>query len=95
MFVVPCIRPNRDPDAWAEFLNQLTQEFRIAVVKPLDIDWISDRSMPSSVGRCGLRPRRVLMSSSPCCRSAPALKIGQKPAVHRTELEVMTTASYH
>ena len=63
MFVVPRVRPNRDPDAGAEFLDQLTQELRIAVVKPLDIDWISDRSMPCSVGRCGLRRRCVLMSS--------------------------------
>lgn len=77
MFVVARIRTNRDPDAGAEFFDELTQEFRIAVVKPLDIDWISDRSMPSSVVRCGIRSRRVLTSSSQCCRSAPALKIGQ------------------
>lgn len=47
MFVVSRVGANRDPDPRAEFLNQLMQEFRIAVVKPLDIDWISDRSMPS------------------------------------------------
>lgn len=63
MFVVSSIWANRDPDARAEFLDQLAQEFRIAVVKPLDIDWISDRSMPSRYGRLGLRSRLVLISS--------------------------------
>lgn len=47
MVVVPRVRTNRDPDARADFLDQLTQEFRVAAVKPLDIDWISDRSTPS------------------------------------------------
>jgi len=55
VFVVPRIRANRNPDARAEFLDQLTQEFRVAVVKPLDIDWISDRSMPSFNGLVGFR----------------------------------------
>jgi hypothetical protein len=53
VFFVPGVRSNRDPDAGAEFLDQLTQELRVAAVKPLDIDWISDRSIPSSVGRVG------------------------------------------
>lgn len=54
MVVVSRIRTNRDPDARAEFLDQLTQEYRVAVVKPLDIDWISDRSMPSVDGLVGI-----------------------------------------
>ena len=95
LFVVSRVRANRDPDPRAEFLNQLTQKFRVAVVKPLDIDWISDRSMPSRYGPCGLRCRLVLISSRRCARSALALKIGQKSPVYRSELEVMTTASYH
>ena len=64
-------------------------------MKPLDVDWISDRSMPSRYGPCGLRRRLVLISSRRCGRSALALKIGQKSPVYRTELEVMTTAGYH
>lgn len=50
MFIVTGIRANRNPDARAEFLDQFTQEVRVAVVKPLDIDWISDRSTPSPSG---------------------------------------------
>lgn len=95
LFVVSRVRANRDPDARAEFLNQLTQEFRVAVVKPLDVDWISDRSMPSRYGPCGLRCRLVFISSRRGGRSALALKIGQKNPVYRTELEVTTTARYH
>ena len=50
VFVVPGIRANRNPDARAEFHDQLTQKVLVAVVKPLDIDWISDRSVPSLDG---------------------------------------------
>lgn len=95
MFVVSRVWANRDPDARAEFLDELTQEFRVAVVKPLDVDWISDRSMPSRYGPCGLRCRLVLISSPQSGGSQPALKIGHEDAMYRTELEVMTTASYH
>lgn len=95
MLVVARIRANRNPDPRAEFLDQLMQEFGVAVVKPLDVDWISDRSMPSRYGPCGLRCRLVVISSRRCSRSAPVLKIGQKSPVYRAELEVTTTASYH
>ena len=64
MFFVSGIRANRDPDAGAEFLDQLTQEFRVAVVKPLDIDWISDRSMPPSVALVGFDATSFLISSA-------------------------------
>jgi len=56
VFFVPGIRSNRNQDPRAELLDQLTQEFRVAVVKPLDVDWINDRSAPSSVGCRGLPP---------------------------------------
>ena len=95
MFFVPGIRANRDPDAGAELLNQLAQEFWIAVVKPLDIDWISDRSMPSPVGRSGLRRHLVLISYSGATGAHRGTK--DRPIWHfvPNRLEVTTTAGYH
>ena len=93
MRLVTGIGANRDPDAGAECLDQLTQQYRVAVVKPLDIDWISDRSNAfAAVGCCGF----CTPPGAHCARSAPALKIVQRTAVKgMPELEVTTTAGYH
>ena len=85
MFFVSGIRANRDPDAGAEFLDQLPQEFRVAVVKPLNIDWISDRSMPSPTGRMWASTPPRFSPRIRCGRDAPAVKIGQKATVYRTD----------
>lgn len=95
MFFVSSIRANRDPDARTEFLDELTQEFRVAVVKPLDVDWISDRSMPSHVGRAGLRRHLVLISSSGAAGAHRGTKDRPKWHCVPDRLEVMTTVGYH
>lgn len=49
MLVVASIGSNCGQDARAQLPNQFTQEFRVAPVKSLEVDWISDRSIPLAV----------------------------------------------
>ena len=95
MFVVPSIRANRDPDARTEFLDQLTQECRVAAAKPLDIDWISDRSMSPAVSPLWASTPPRFSSRIMVWSARTGTKDRRKSHCVSDRLEVMTTAGYH